>query len=448
MISVYYNLPNNNLTIRDEESIAPYVKLIQWGRRNPVQFVEQILGIPLMDYQKWLLSMSWIAEYVVWVCSRNAGKSFLVSVFAQVRSLLFPKTKIHIMSSGSRQANETFETMENIAKHMVQSLISDNEVFWGEVTKSKADSDGFTHDPKKGHRCNLSNGSFIQAVTGSAKTVRGKRSNVNIYDEAGTIPKDFYDSTEPFVTQSSDFKVGASYDAEAYPQEIPNVRLYVGSASGQDSLFWEKYREGLKQMLAGNTRYFVADVNCDIPMHPTINGMPQKPLLMKEEIDRKMRENEIAAMREYYNLFDNFDSEDSVVTRTDIAENEEYFMPQTSWGGKKHKYIITYDPASRVDNAPVLITEILKCDDGIIRGKFCHMENLVFTYGDGSKRPMKIEEQVKRLRQIIYEYNGKDNIAPYENVMVLIDWPKGDNTRVDLYRNMHRVRTLISLNTV
>lgn len=422
MISVYSKRTNNNLTIRDEDAIRPYVKLIQWGRKHPVQFIEKILQIPLMDYQKWLISMTWNAEYAVWVCSRNAGKSFLIGVFTQARAILYPKTKIHIMSTGSRQANETFETMENIAKHQVKTLLSDNEVFMGELKRSNSDTDGFTHDAKKGSGCDLLNGSFIKAVTGSAKTVRGKRSNVNIYDEAGTIPREFYDATEPFVTQSADFKTGASYDPEVYPQEVPNLRLYAGSASDTNSLFWEKYKEGAKQMLMGNSKYFVADLSCEIPLHPTMNGNPVKPLLSQDEIDRKMRENEIIAMREYYNIFDRFDLEDCVVSRSDIYLNTEDFIPQLGWGGKKHKYIIAWDPASKNDNSPLLVTEYYKDpDDKTIKGRIVHMENLIKRYEDGSRRPMTIDEQVARLRAILYEYNGRDNIAPYDNVTLLLD---------------------------
>lgn len=49
------------------------------------------------------------------------------------------------------------------------------------------------------------------------------------------------------------------------------------------------------------------------------------------------------------------------------------------------------------------------------------MVNLVVTYNDGSKRPMRLDEQVTILRKLIWEYNGRENIAPYENVVVLID---------------------------
>ena len=69
MVSVYKNKTNNNVTLRDYESMSRYIRLIQWGRRNPIQFIELVFGIVLMDYQKWLIAMSWTAEYVVWACS-------------------------------------------------------------------------------------------------------------------------------------------------------------------------------------------------------------------------------------------------------------------------------------------------------------------------------------------------------------------------------------------
>jgi len=227
------------------------------------------------------------------------------------------------------------------------------------------------------------------------------------------------------MSQDAGFKLGGNFDADVYPIDIPNIRLYIGSASDTNSNFYTKYREGTKKMLAGNTKYFVADINCEVPKAPTVNGKPVTPLLSQAEIDRKMKENEIAANREYYNIFDNFDLEDCVVSRSDIISNTENFLPQLSWGGKKHKYIITYDPASKNDNAPVLVTEIFKNEEDKICGRFVHMENLVVTYGDGSKRPMRLDEQVARLWELIYEYNGRDKVPAYENVTVLIDGGSG-----------------------
>lgn len=421
MISVYQHKINNNVTLRDYDSMKRYIKLIQWGRRNPVQFIETVFGVTLMDYQKWLIASSWTKEYVVWACSRNAGKSFLVSLFIMARSLLFPKLQIQIISEQWQTANDTFKKMEDVATNNIKTIVNTNTVFIDELYKTKSDSDGFKHDMKSGNQCQLNNGSSIQAIAGASRSARGRRSNVNIYDEAGFITKDTYDITEPYMAQNSEFKLGGSFDPEVYPVEIPNIRLYIGSASDTNSYFYSKYKEGTKQMLIGNNKYFVADISCEIPKAPTVNGKRVKALLKQEEIDRKMRENEIAALREYMNIFDHFDLEDCVISRSDIITHTETFVPVLSWGGKKHKYIITYDPASKNDNAPVLITEIFTNDEGLICGRFIHMENLVVTYGDGSKRPMRLDEQVKRLWELIYEYNGRDKVPAYENVTVLID---------------------------
>ena len=421
MISVYHNKISNNVTLRDYESMKRYINLIQWGRKNPVAFIEKVLGITLMDYQKWLISESWTKEYVIWACSRNAGKSFLIGCFIMARSLLFPKLQTQIISENWVVANDTFRKAEDIATNNIKTIVSNNTVFIDELKKTKRDSDGFTHDYKAGNKCELCNGSKINAIAGSSRSARGRRSNVNIYDEAGFISQETFDVTEPYMSQDSSFKLGGFFDAEVYPTEIPNIRLYIGSASDTNSNFYAKYKEGTKQMLIGNNKYFVADISCDIPMHPTVLGKPVTPLLSQTEVDRKMRENEIAANREYYNIFDHFDLEDCVVSRSDIFTNTEVFVPKLTWGGKKHKYIISYDPASKNDNAPVLVTELFQNEEKQICGRLIHMENLVVTYGDGSKRPMRIDEQVNRLRELLYEYNGRDNVAPYENVTFLID---------------------------
>lgn len=67
MISVYGNKTDIGLTNRDIAQLSRYTSLIQWGRSNPVQFIEEIMQIPLLDYQKWLISRSWNCSYVVWV---------------------------------------------------------------------------------------------------------------------------------------------------------------------------------------------------------------------------------------------------------------------------------------------------------------------------------------------------------------------------------------------
>ncbi len=105
MISIYQNKINNNVTSRDYEGMKRYINLIQWGRRHPVEFIEKIFGITLMDYQKWLINESWTKQYICIAASRNIGKSFIVGLFIMARSLLFPKTQVQIISENWTTAN-------------------------------------------------------------------------------------------------------------------------------------------------------------------------------------------------------------------------------------------------------------------------------------------------------------------------------------------------------
>ena len=52
MISLYSRKTETDLTIRKKESMDKYVDLIQWGRKNPTKFIEEIFGIQLIDFQK------------------------------------------------------------------------------------------------------------------------------------------------------------------------------------------------------------------------------------------------------------------------------------------------------------------------------------------------------------------------------------------------------------
>lgn len=109
MISVYKKKKDNNVTSRDYEAMKTYIRLIQWGRRNPVQFIELVLGIQLMDYQRWMVSMAWAATDVCLACSRNIGKSFLMGCYIMARNLLFPKFMTRIISENWQTANDTFK---------------------------------------------------------------------------------------------------------------------------------------------------------------------------------------------------------------------------------------------------------------------------------------------------------------------------------------------------
>ena len=84
---------NKDISLRKMESYLKLSQVINWGRQNPVQFIGRFLGVELVDYQKYILTMSWNTPYCVWLCCRGAGKSTLTAPYVMAKSLLVPKTK-------------------------------------------------------------------------------------------------------------------------------------------------------------------------------------------------------------------------------------------------------------------------------------------------------------------------------------------------------------------
>ena len=115
-------------------------------------------------------------------------------------------------------------------------------------------------------------------------------------------------------------------------------------------------------MAMGFTDYFVCDINCEMPLHPTMKGKPFTPLLTQGEIDAALRSNEYKARREYYNLFDLTGGVDNIVSSDTIYRNEKQYLPLTTNPDPKSgkKYIISIDPAHQIDNSFCLIMEAWK----------------------------------------------------------------------------------------
>lgn len=426
MISVYSREPEAPLNLRKVEFLEKYNKVIQWGRANPIQFVQRFFGIELMDYQKYVFLNTWISERAVWIMSRNAGKSFLGAIYMMARNLLFPNMKTFIMAHTGYQAKDTFTKIEDITKKNITSLLGVTDVFFNEIIKNNANTDGFTHDSSQ-YDLQLYNGSHITSLVGKAENIVGKRSNLNFYDEAGKIEADFFALTEPFTTQDSDFKTGVGYDANVYPKNIPTQNIYASSAEGVDSHLWTKYVDCAKHMMMGIPGYFCADINCELPIHPYKDGEPIRPLLKQSEVDSALRTNEYKALREYYNIFDTNGGTDAAVPRSMILRSERRYLPVPCSESDDKFYVLCYDPALQMDNSFVLIGEIFKDKTKGWMGKIVNGINMIERIGPTDKKPLRIPEQKEWIAKLLVLYNG--NNVEYTNVDACIDAGAGGNGR-------------------
>jgi hypothetical protein len=214
--------------------------------------------------------------------------------------------------------------------------------------------------------------------------------------------------------------LGGDEDVTLRPIQFPNQRIYASSASSVDTYFFKKYKEFSKKMFAGDKNYFVADINDQIVMNATYNGLIYPvPLLTQQVIDDAIRENPEKGNREYKNIFSKEGGNGQIVKRATIIRNSEYRAPVLCNDGSR-KFVIAYDPARSYDNSVSMIGEIYIDENVGYKMRICNGVSFV-DVGKKNKTPMRTPEQANLVRKMIVDYNGKMS-ADYENIeAILID---------------------------
>ncbi|HYK73844.1 MAG TPA: terminase [Pseudoneobacillus sp.] len=408
-----------NLSQRKIDGYLKLAEIIQWGRKQPVKFVERFFGMELLDYQKYVFMESWYKQYVLWCMGRNSGKTTLGSPFIMAKSLLIPNFQAYILAGVGSQSQEMFLKIEKIAKREIASFTGLTDVFYNETVKSSANTDGFTHNPAS-FQYKLYNGSIVNSLNGSFDNNRSKRSNLNFYDESGFAPDELFTTSEPFAVQNSDFRLGGDVDVTLFPKQMPNQLIYASSASSTDTYFYRKYSDFAKKMFLGDKRYFVADISSDVVINATFNGkLYPVSLLSQETVDAAMRENKEKAMREYKNIFTTEGSDNQIIKRAMIIRNSEVRPPTLSNEGGK-VFILAVDPARSNDNSVCTVAELIDDTNVGFRLKISH--NVSWTDLEKKRKtPIKTPDQIKDFKRMLIEYNGIKS-ADYENIhQVLID---------------------------
>lgn len=418
---------NYGLTQKQLEEQKRTAEFIQWGRRNPVLFAEQIFGISLMDYQKYVFMNTWNAQFIVWCMGRNSGKSILGAIYLMTRTLLVDNFSAYILCGVGSQSIELFSKIEKLTFNAIPSFKTLTDVFQGEVVKNQANSNGFTHNPSS-YQFHLYNNSACYTLNGAYDNNRSKRSNCNFYDECMNSPDELFETSEPFCTQNSEFGDGVDYDATdalIEPPMFPNQLIYASSAGRTDQYLFRKYRECSLRMDAGDKRYFCADINADTVIKATKGGilMP-KPLLTQEVVDARMREDKEAGLREYANIFTSEGGDGQIIKRADIIRNSVPRVPDLKNKDNRSKYLVLYDPARLYDRSVVLVAEVIYDESIGWKARIVNVISLVDVLTK-SKTPMNTPNQVKALKQIILDYNG-EGVADYENILaILVDAGSG-----------------------
>lgn len=408
------------LSQRRLETYDNYCKIIQWGRRHPVDFARRVFGLEMIDYQKYTIWQTWNAAFAVWLKSRNAGKTTDAAIYTMLRSTLFPGYVSYFISNVGAQAKETFLKMEHIAKKEIPTFTDCTDVFLNEVEKNINGGSGFVHDTASFH-VKLFNGSEIFTLNSDPTNARGRRANMIYIDEAGWVSEELMVQVENFANQNENFKLGSSYNPLLEPKDFPRQIIYGSSASDTDSAFYRKLKEYTRQMIMGNSLYFVCDFDIDAVMAATVNGeaLPE-PLISQSKVDQANLLTPDKAQRELYNHFSQDTHEGQILTRRDIMQHTKQYLPCLSNTDGTNMYLMSWDSARLNDNSVVEVAEIINDPEIGWRMRLVNVNSLV-DIKTKNKTPMRLPDQVNEFKKMLLAYNGTEKgKLDYENIMAVI----------------------------
>lgn len=279
----------------DAETIAFY-------RRNPCIACEHLLGIKLIDSQKYILQQSWNKPHVLWCCSRNFGKSFLGAIFMILKAILYENQAIYIVSSVGSQSKETFSKIEEIVLRIgktAASIRSLKDIVEKETIKSPNNKTGFSH-PAEGFIVEFYNGSTIETLNSKPDNNRSRRATLVFFDEAAFCSDELIAVCEAFATQNTEFvtSIDDDFNPDTLKRKCPTQLVYASSQDDMSKIFYMHYKNFTKHMFAGDRDYFVADMICDTAIKTFMNGKPYTPLLTQDKVDAAMKANREKALRE------------------------------------------------------------------------------------------------------------------------------------------------------
>ena len=403
----------------DSESIAFY-------RRNPCIACEELLGIKLIDSQKYILQQSWNKPHVLCCCSRNFGKSFLGAIFMILKAILYENQAIYIVSSVGNQSKETFSKIEEIVLRIgktAASIRSLKDIVEKETRKTPNNKTGFQHNPESFH-VEFFNGSEIFTLNGKPDNNRSRRATLVFFDEAAFSSDELIAVCEAFATQNTEFvtSVDEGFNPDTLKRKCPTQLVYASSQDDMGKMFYSHYKNFTKKMIAGDRDYFVADMICDTAIKTFMNGKPYTPLLTQDKVDSAMKANREKALREYYNQPTRDGGVNQIVKWGTIRRNETFWIPQLSYK-KDTKITLALDPARTFDNSILGAMRIINDPDYGYIGEIINCVNMVDT---ASKKGYKLDSnrQLEEIRNYIALYNGQYN--DYVNIdCLLIDQGSG-----------------------
>jgi len=354
--------------------------------KNPEYFgftAKTLFNIELHPIQVAILQEFWDRPFPMFVASRGFGKSFLLALYATLKCIFVPSTKIVIVGSAFRQSKIIFEYMENLWRHspILRSIFSGND-------------DGPRRDVD---RCTIRLGDSwaIAIPLGTGDKIRGLRAHIIIADEFASISPEIYEtvvsgfaavSASPIQNVKAQAKKKAmieqglwSPELDALQTQKSNQAIITGTADYSFKHFaryWKRYKTIIESQ--GDPDKLAQIFNGEVPENfnwrdYSIIRMPYE-LIPKGFMDDKQVARAKATIHsgiynmEYAACFtadsDGFFKRSLIENCTSRDDNPIFskdgaiiFDPVIK--GEQHKqYIMGVDPASEQDNFSIVVLEV------------------------------------------------------------------------------------------
>jgi len=342
-----------------------------------------LFDLELHPIQVAILQEFWVRSFPMFIASRGFGKSFLLALYAFLKCIFVPGTKIVIVGAAFRQSKVIFEYMETLWRNspIIRSIFSGND-------------DGPRRDVD---RCTMRLGTSwaIAIPLGTGEKIRGLRAHIIIADEFASISPDIYEtvvsgfaavSATPIQNVKKEAKKLAMKEAgiwnddlEVLSQSMGNQALIAGTADyafKHFASYWKRYKSIIESK--GEKHKLEEIFKGEVPENfnwrdYSIVRIPYE-LIPKGFMDDKQVARAKATIHtgiynmEYAACFTE-DSDgffrrsliESCVTKDTapiIIYNDPIVFDAKIVGDPKLKYIYGIDPASEKDNFSIVVLEV------------------------------------------------------------------------------------------
>ena len=391
-----------------------YTKIIQEGRRNPIWFMEEMLGIKLFDSQKYIVMNTWQARYIVWLMSRGFGKTSIANIYDVTRLILVPNYKIFVSCNSASQSADFFKSLEDIFRHVNPTFKSVTNMFLGELVITPTNKSGFSHDMTRGNNFKLWNGSELRTLSTNLEAIRGQRGSVQA-DESLGMTRERAKVVDMFATTDQDFSLSVEKVQWREPPAFQLQLMYTSSAGDLDTDLYDKYTLYSKKMIMGDRDFFVADFNINTVLyHSSVDGIPTKSHITEELVKKSFEEDPEKAEQELLNKFRRGGGKNAVVSPDTMLACSQQYRPILHGDGKQ-KFIFCYDPARAYDNSILSIWQVLEDEQFGLNLKLANVISMV-DQENPKKTPLRMPEQIAIIRKALIDYNG-DSAQEYENII-------------------------------